>query len=216
MNRQKGFTLVEGLLIVLTISVIVLTSLFVVNMNKESSQTNTENTTSDEVEVVSEENAPRSASWKLVESGQDGFSVNIPDGWEVVNAMDSNWIIAGEADNTVYQEGVSAVVEETESFGTDEPLRFNLTRFDDDNFIFLDGDEQNLGEFSAKNAKGTKYYKEYPNEMGDGIGPLPGQITYTYMFEVGDSTTFVIYNQQIGEPDILDIVEELIATLTIN
>ncbi len=218
-NKQNGFTLVEGLLIVLILSVIGFAGYTVWNNNQDNEIEQAE--TVQQIDESPNESAEKaevaiSESWKTVSSGQDGFSVKIPDGWKVLNVLDSNWITVRTADNTIFAKGAPAEVTGTESFGTDGPSRVNIIRFDDDNFSFLDGDEENLGEFKAINVTGTKYYKKYPAEADEGIGALPNQQSYTYKFEFGNSTTFITYNIQVGEDDILNIVEEMVATLNIK
>ncbi|MDX1765439.1 MAG: hypothetical protein R3313_00645 [Candidatus Saccharimonadales bacterium] len=197
------------------------------NTNSQSALVNQQNK---EEASENNESSARSDNWTRVTSGQGGFAISLPDGWRALSIQDSDWISIRSAQNTVFEEGVAAVIEELASFGTDGPARINIIQFQEgDQYVVLDGNEEVIGDFAAGELVGTKYFKKYPIEPIEGIGPFPGQEKYTYKFESGTTTTFVTYNRQTtnefsvqlagieeDEPDILSVVEEMIRTLVIN
>jgi len=236
MNQENGFTLVEGLLIVLIVLFVGFAGYTVLSNNRDdSAESETKLTQSDSAQTsdtpeenANEENIEEKESelqskyetenWAEVNSGQRGFSVNIPNGWSVTNVLDSDWVYSRSAEDTNYDKGVgSATVNVVESTGFGGPSRFTILHSGNANF--LDGDEEKLGSFSAENVEGYKYYKKYPEKVGQGIGPLPGQESYTYVFTgigIGSKTTYVSYNIQKGEANDIELVDAIVSTLFVD
>ena len=241
MKKQDGFSGVEGLLVLLVVVVVGFGGYYVASQQDDVPVDNvvitSQQRTNDSTDA-DDGDSPRSAEWKLVTSGQDGFSARIPDGWKMLNIIDSDWFYIPGAESTVFSEDNDAEVEEIEGFGTDGRSRFSIVQFSStDDFSYLNGTEENKGSIIAANTKGTVYYEapKSSEELGDGIGPQPGAEYYTFEFKDNTTTTYVTYSRQTGvteqepnkdggfntvvyeeEEDILDLVKELIATLTIN
>ena len=167
-----------------------------------------------------------SAKWTSVKSGLGGFTVKIPDGWQVTSFKPANLLISDVLTSTP---GTAAKVSvETQNPGFDGQPRFEVTQYKNtDKFSFLDGDEQKQ-DFISGTLKGTRYYKKYPLQAIDGLGPYPGSEVYKYEFKTKDTTTYLIYsivnyNQYtktsgITKSDVnqLTLVEKLVKTLQIT
>ena len=240
MNKnQNGFSVVEALLIFVIVGTIGGTGWYVYNSNKKTNDllNSADNTKilnpskSKKAEHAKEEVDVEAQSWQLTKSAQNGFRVKIPDGWEINNYGKSDNI---RANKIIYKAGTKAIIDNLEyAYAGDGLTRFQIYQFKNtDNVKFLDGDETK-NSFTADNVTGSKYYKKYPLEPLMGIGPIPGEETYTYEFKTSEKTTYVIYRilnknqyseeflrnnhkQESSDPNQVSLIERVIKTLTIN
>ncbi|MDQ3159253.1 MAG: hypothetical protein M3P98_03930 [bacterium] len=181
----------------------------------------------DVVSTQTEEPVDESISkdWIVATSGKGAFSVKVPDGWTITNDTESDNMFIRGADNTVFNTGTRATINNITGFGFDGPSRLTILNGDPKNIAFLDGSEKEIGSFEAANISGKKLFKTTPVEPIDGIGDLPGQETTYYQFEKDGKLTLVVYTRQTAnefnsiaadEADILETVDAMVATLTIN
>lgn len=228
---QKGFGAVEAVIIIFVIAAIGLGAWYVFTQRDDNdSQQNTGVDTSNNSDQTApaEDVDQEAQSWRLVESGQGGFGIRIPDGWEVTNYLPTNNIRSQDLN---YQEGVPVKVTDYDhEYAGDSIFRFSVIQFgEDDNFSMLDGDEQKQ-DFKLGDITGTKYYKKYPVQKPQGIGPYPGMETYKYELKQGGVTTYVVYNifnyneysKNIlhnftkSDPDQVELVDRVVRTLDIK
>lgn len=132
-----------------------------------------------------------SASWITVKSGHAGFSIKIPDGWEVTNFLEDNNI---RGDSLNLSKGVPAKIDKQNTkFAGDGTVRLNIAQYKYSSKDSYSGEYVKKQEFSSGSLKGARYYNLYPEVPVDGIGPVPGSETYTYEFITQQTTTLVTY-----------------------
>jgi len=193
-KSQSGFSAGHILLILGVVGILGVAGWRVYDSRKQTEQQpkpTQSNESSAPEETTVEVKDAEALKWKQVAARAGGFSIHIPDGWEVQN-YEGNSI---KAQKVAYQPGVAATVNEPGmAYAGDSIFRFNVTQFGpDDKFDFLDGDEQKQA-FKLGDIEGTRYYKKYPVEAPQGLGPYPGMETYTYEFKKDGKTTYVAYN----------------------
>lgn len=131
------------------------------------------------------------ANWVTVKSGQSGFSIKIPDGWEVTNFLEDNNI---RGDSLNLSKGVPAKIDKQNTkFAGDGTVRLNIAQYKYSSKDSYSGEYVKKQEFSSGSLKGARYYNLYPEVPVDGIGPVPGSETYTYEFITQQTTTLVTY-----------------------
>lgn len=243
MNKLKrndsGFSAVEGILVLLIVGIVGFVGWYVWNQNNKTPNSNNTSANTNTVPTSKPKTSTNSTApidkeaqtWILAESKQKGFTIRIPDGWEVVNYGGSNSI---RSKSIVYKSGTKAIVESSDSpYAGDSIFKFEVSQYkNSDNFRYLDGDEEK-SSFVAGTITGTKYHKTYPLVKLEGVGPIPGEDIYTYEFKTSDKTTYVVYrklnlndysreflkvnyNQTTSDPDLTQLVERVAKTININ
>lgn len=169
-----------------------------------------------------------SASWITVKSGHAGFSIKIPDGWEVTNYLKDNNV---RGDSLILSSDKPAKVDaQNAAYAGDGTARLDIVQFKNPgNHSYTETYKQKQA-FSSGSLIGTRYYTVHPVEPVDGIGPLPGSETYTYEFVTQQTVTFVTYTifnlnqyskamlQDQTKSDInqIDTVDSMVKTLEIT
>ncbi len=230
-KNQKGFSAVEVILLVVVLGLIAGVGYYVFSQRsgKVVDNASTSSSSSDQKAdtTVEDKSADSDAqSWVLLTSGKGGFSIRIPDGWEISNYKGEDNV---QSNSLTYKKGTPAkVTNQPFPYGGDSSFRFSVTKFDNtENFKFINGDEQKT-EFNIGSQKGTRYYKKYPVEPVEGIGPYPGEEIYIYEFKTASTTTYIsygIYNHNqysdsigIKESDQnqVELIERAVKTLKIK
>lgn len=233
MNNQKGFGAIEALIIVIILGLVGFGGWYIYSRNTKA-EPKPINKTSNNTSQIEEKKEPvdtEAQSWIRVESAQKGFSIRIPDGWTVTNYGQSDNI---RSSSITYKDGSKASIASIDTpYGGDSLVRFQVIQFkNSDTFRLLDGDEQE-SPFNVGDLKGTRYYKVYPLEELTGVGPIPGEETYTYEFKTSDKTTYVIYrvlnknqysewflqtnyNQNSSDPNQHELIERMVRTIAVR
>ncbi len=229
--NQNGFSPFETILLVLVIVALGFAGYVVYQRSKDSQ--NNQQTTVVKKETPTEESKvevdEEAQKWELVTSRQNAFSIRIPDGWKVVNYGQSDNL---RASSVSYKAGTKAQVENIEyAYAGDSPVRFSVTQLKDNERYSSDGASGT--PFKLGDITGTKYYKKYPVEPVEGIGPLPGEEAYTYEFKTSGKITLVSYavyhknqysedflktnyNQATSDINQIELVERVVKTLQIK
>lgn len=203
--NQRGFTLVEGLLLGILAALVAGVGYFVYDSNKKEPQVSapTVQQTSTTQEAKEED------SWKLVESAHKAFKIRIPDGWGITTDLDGDFIFSTTEDLT-YTKGNAVEIKTVEGFGTDAPLRFTVSANNENNEFFGPGEKT---KFVLNNGvEGSRSYR-LETSTEEGLGPVKGEKDYEYDFSKNGKYFQVIYRILPGDTDNLEIVEKAIKTL---
>lgn len=191
-KKQAGFGVVEVSLIILVIGLLGFLAVRFIGSQADKKQNDSNPSISADERATVDEPDTAAAKWTLATSGQGGFSIRIPDGWAVDNFQAANDI---RGNQITFRPGTPAeVTSHPGSYSGDGSVRFNVIQFaSTDNFNMLDGDEKSE-EFEAGDVKGMRYYKKYPAEVPQGLGPVPGSERYVYEFKTDNKVTYVTYS----------------------
>lgn len=212
-KNQNGFGLIEGLLVVIAITLIGFTGFYVYNANKNANKSLNQDSSTVLAPEKKQAEGLESDSWKLVESSNKAFKIRVADGWKLNNDSQTDLIWSSfelDSSDLVYKKGQPAVITKEAIAGTDAPLRFVASVSDEK--PYNDPSSQN-SEFKLHNGiSGTKSYHLEQNEQ-EGLGPIKGQKTYTYEFEKNGKYYSVRYLILPGDSDNLATVEKVVKTL---
>lgn len=172
-----------------------------------------EKTTPEEKKEITPKVDEEAQKWQLVTSGQKAYSVRIPDGWKLLTDKSDNWLISSENQKEIaYQPGVPVVITETDGYGSDGPKRFSIRAFGP--AVNVSAPQGKAEAFSSVDGiSGERYYIEYGEPQGEGIGPVKGQKAYTYVFKGKNFEYRVHYTVLPGDEDRLELIERVVRTL---
>lgn len=159
---------------------------------------------------------PDTAAWERVISGDNTFSVAIPEGWTVYNDMNSGYIATTNgASGLIDTAGKAPVITATppDTANPDAPTRFSISTHTKP---VLTEDYTSEPFDTVDGIKGIRYqhYQRTANSHGSGL--RPGDTTYDYVF-AGDGISYhVHYRVNQGEPDRRPFVEAVIRTLDLS
>lgn len=220
MKMQKGFGIVETLLILVIVGLLGGTGWYVWNAHNKTADTfnNADSANSSAASYSKKQSstmnkqteADPSANWKVATSKQDFFSVKIPDGWKITNYGGSDWMRGSGID---YQRGTSAIIEETATpYAGDSPSKFDIIVLKDSQFGTPQGTATN---FSIDLLSGKKYSYTFDKDTDRGIGQRDkGDKIYEYRFSVGSGKSLdITYNVFSGDTDQISLVEQVIKTI---
>lgn len=241
MANQHGFTPLHTVLMLVFAALVVGTGYYVYQAtnkaddalsNAEQGSVSSVKKQTKKVETQSQEKVTPGSDdeaqlWKEVGSSKKGFSLRIPDGWEVINDISSDNMISQKI--LEYKRGTSAKIENVQIGGGDQIYRFTARQFSiSENVYYLDGDETK-SEFTTGLVKGSRYYKKYPIEEPKGIGAYPGMERYVYEFKKDNKITVITYSifnyneysariisLDKSDPNQLELVEKMVKTLKVN
>lgn len=206
--NQRGFSLVEGLLVVIAVALISFVGFYVYNANKDSKNTH-DNSSSVVKENKAEDTQTKdeAESWQQVTSGKGAFKLKVPDGWKLNNDPAQDLILSStDPADITYKKGQKPVISNNEVPGSDAPHRFSVT-------VLNEGSQNNQGTNSefvlTSGQKGTKNVDEYEDMLGD-AGLIKSHI---YTFEKNGKFYVVSYSILPSDTDNTEIVEKAIRTL---
>lgn len=220
MKNQKGFTLVEGLLIVLVLLVIGFGGYNVWSNNKvddpeSTSITEITETPSSEKNIETSTNGDEviSAKWITFESTK-GWSVKVPDGWDVVSNNNSEGFWIGSTPQ--YSEGKPAVITVTDG-GRGGPFALIVSSYTTgDPATQIPEYLTDESDFNVVNVNGKRYSgtltQEYPM-----VGSV-GNTVYWYVLQ-GDTKTVIFMHNDFNDTnskEVLDLLEKSLSTFKFN
>ncbi len=153
------------------------------------------------------QNIDETANWKRVTSSKSAFSINIPDGWHVVNSTDLDLIVASLADGVKYAPGTPATATSKPVDDPDAVHRFEI--FVDTNARQFDTDSAaSRTSFTASGLTGTRYSEKVQIKY-----TTDTMQEYEYLFEHNGKACHAYYRVLSGESDSVAIVEKALKTL---
>lgn len=215
-KNEKGFSVAEGILIMLLAAVVGLAGWYVYqNQNKdESTDSSASQTTKTEKEETKEDD--ETAGWKQVESIGGAFTVKIPDGWEL-NSYPGNTM---NGDSITYSADKAAVITEGGSVYAGDQKKINIT--------FSSGEPYNAPQWQSPNQYGEESVvdfvagklsgKRYKIEWTQSVtGVNKGDKIYQYVFRTdnGDQLS-IVYMQGVADANNLQTVDKMVKTLVVK
>lgn len=228
-KNQKGFSAIEGLLILVIVGIIGGTGWYVWDRNNSESTNTGTPTSSEEKKETVEENLV-SKNWKRYKSGQSAFSIKLADGLNGLRDTSSDFFIFRLFTTN---EG-PAVVEDIDGYGSDGFFALIIDNGKTSD-MWTPTKQLNLKKetFITRNGiKGTKSTYSDPYEPPcEGIGCYLGDKHVVYDFtdsktgmntrvwysrRVTNEETKRIYEITKNDPDYTDLVDEMVKTLEIQ
>lgn len=215
---QKGFSVIEILIVVVILGLIGAAAWLVYDRQKnsassDSGQSTQQSQTAQQETTKSDQTVDETANWTKVTSGKSSFTIKLPDGWNVKNWASSDYSYAASYADVTYTAGKPATVNSDASPADGGPVRhFNITgspiaEKDSIGYYFNETPQ----DFNTTGgAKGKKYVHTYPQDV-DGV--KKGDKVYLYRFEGKKTLITIEYYVLSGESDQSALVEKAIRTL---
>jgi hypothetical protein len=213
MKNQKGFSLVEALLLIITLTLIGFAGWYVWNTNHEDKKKDIKTTgTSDETQAKVKTDP--TSSWTAYTDQTGTFSLKYP----------SNWVKATNPD--MCTEGIflaGPTVATAGKCGSDALSEVIVLSAQDDvrstyhlNAANMSGAKLLTTDVTANGVKGIKQTYTVTKEP-EGIGPEIGTTEVRYVFYAKGYTYVAIYSQRPNDPDVLRDFDLLVTkTLKFN
>jgi hypothetical protein len=197
-KEQKGFTLVEGLLIIFALGLLVSAGFYVMNANKDKKDdiATTTSKTSEKTKPV----ADPTADWTSYSSPLGKFSVKYPKSWVTVSNQDA---CSNTAETGIFMLGVNSA--SVGKCATDTGGQITITwRTDRQSCGDLSSDAWTQDSKQSVTVDGTSATKiEATAKEVQGIGDPAGTKTVQYCAVANHATYIADYTQLSSYPDAL-------------
>lgn len=167
-----------------------------------------------------EELIEESAGWERIVSGSAQFSVRIPDGWSVVNCINTDWLYVRHEEDTdgqalAYSEGEDVAVEERECSGFSDIVKFSIRSFGTGEDAEVraphyppQGEKR---EISAQNVDGERFCRSETRRPYESAPAIVNSCDYVFR---GDTYQhWVTYQQLEGEENRRELVDAVVHTM---
>lgn len=222
MKNNKGFSVIEGLLIMVILGIIGGTGWYVYNVQNKTTESliNADAANSSAVNYKTSKTTkpnitpdPTTGSWVAVTSGAKRFSIKVPDGWSFLNWTSRDYLQAYGYEDVSYNVSQPAKVIDQNGFVRDsgDPTRFSVNGGPISNKSVRAKPDASPTDFGpVSGVMGKKYIETFKI---DKYGVKAGTKNYSYRFE--GKTTFLVVDYWIlpGETDQSATVEKAITTL---
>lgn len=203
-QNQKGFGIIEGLLIIVVISIIGGAGYYVYQANKATNESlnntgNSETAKQENEKSAETEEADPTEGWKEYVSTEGKFSFKYP----------ANWLTADSPE--LCSEGTVMIAPTKETLGKcasdfgGQVLLSMYTGNETEAFRLRSDQYKNLTETKVEvdGVSGTRQAGVYsPDQEPQGMGPVVGTEEILYVFEVDGNVFSAQYGQRPGFPDV--------------
>lgn len=219
MKNNKGFALVEGLLVLVIVGMLTGIGWYVWNANNKTNDTlaNTDAASSSVAKSAKKQSAAQNddtKSWLLYESPTKEYKIRLADGWKLQRFSTSSNIYAWNASDINLKSGTQATVEQVEGGRDGGNIAFSLR--------VIGGDESppvrtGTKQQSLKTNQGLDVEKYTYTQTTDPEGPglQKGSTEYMYIVSKGSTMVTIYHDQAPTDPDNVALVEKVIKTLEI-
>ncbi len=204
--KNKGFTIVEMLAIILLVGVLAGTGYFITHrQHKTVSQIESPPLTQRKASDIT-------STWLTFNHPSGDYSVKLVDGWHYTLQDNGLLFLQCTKDSVTectYSANSHAIINNV-SGGRDGVV----------GLFIIDGDGatpsgQNFGTIKASNISGQAY-QQVTADDGVGLGPPKGSVITDYYFEKGSKKVMVEYQIPPGATDNTALVKKMISTLAIH
>lgn len=217
--NQKGFSIVEGILILVIIALIGGIGYYVYSKRDTKPTTNVSQSTTQETTTATPVEADKTADW-LVYSVDGGYSIKLADGWILMKKQGNDGSFVGTPNsNLVYTPGIKAVI--TDYVQQSSPvigygLYFDYADGVTDGCISTKVNYIPPFELAFKTASGIDVYTRY--SVGDGSqNTTAGDKSYGYCLKpTNDSIIVAGYRVAQNDADHNETVKEVMRTISAN
>jgi hypothetical protein len=195
-NKQNGFTLVEGLLVVIALTLVSFAGWYVWNTNQNEKKAESNNSSSSTEAPKAESEADPTSGWKEYTNVEGKFSLKYPSNWVTASNPElcsEGIFLLGPTAETVGKCGSDSMGQMLFNSFMVESGPMGLTE------EYYDGIESK--EVTVNGVKGERQSGVYSYE-GDGIGPAKGTKSVVYIFKSNGLIYKATYEQQPGFPDV--------------
>ena len=210
-NNQNGFTIIEGLLVVIAMTLIGFTGFYVYNANKNTNNDSSQSSEPTKKETIKKEEHPKDESlgWKEIISSKKALKMRVPDGWNLNNDPEQDRFISSlDPVDITYKKGQPPVITTDKVPGSDAPHRLTVGVFEMASSYTIPGSA--VSEFVLSNGqKGEKAVGSQEDTL-NGTGLIK---TTKYEFKKNGKSYIVNYSMLQGDPDNSEIVEKAVKTL---
>lgn len=218
-GHHQGFGVVEALLILVIVGILGGVGWFVYHSNKKPTRV-----ISDTAPVQSE--TPKTADktvvpakdetddWLLYESPGKEYKIRLADGWNISRTGTTDFIYAWAITDLKLKPGVPATVTQVDGGRDGSSMAFSLIIPTVPVENFVRGDKQT----QLKTQGGLTIDKYIFTQTVEPEGPdLPkGSKEYRYVIKKSSKTITVVHDENVGEPNLVDLVEKVVKTIEIN
>lgn len=218
MKNQRGFSLVEGLLLFVLVGIIGGAGWYVYNSNKQANESlknadaSSKVTTKDIKANKEAVNTDETEQWISFTPDSKIYTIKIPDGWKLAHQNDECDCLFSSQLN--YTAGTRATIEKTQG-GRGGPFGFFIS-VDESNKSgerFKDYQmHENQGVIKVDGIEGTKYFYEEMSEQ-QGMGLEKGGKQYSYYFLKDGKGIYIAYTRNPSETNNLELFEKTVKTL---
>lgn len=220
--KQKGFSVVEILIVIVLVSLIGSVGWYVwQSKNKKPASTDDSQTTQTQPSTQTQASSCNAASeeqnsWAVVSSHENNFTMCVPGGWTLVSDTQSDTFRV--APPFVVVSGEKATIQNEEIGGKDGTSDMFQVLTAKESYQGWTSNDAEKSDFTLNDGtKGIRYYTKYTNiGVGGGIGPVEGDEDYEYLFEKNGKFIHAGYTIHPGTQKHLNTVEEVLKTLKIN
>lgn len=210
-TNQKGFTLIEALLIIIALTLISFAGWYVWNSQQDETKDTTttpvtKKTTSSDTSAKPDE----TASWVSFSPDSKLYSIKLPDGWTLWHQNDDCDCLYALPDTLTYKAGTPATIKTTQG-GRDLISGFSIFVNDEGQALTYEG-YQSLGTFQTASGVTVKKYFFEQTEESDGLSSEKGTKEYVYVITKNNKVIDITYNHVPGKQDNLDLVNKAIDT----
>jgi hypothetical protein len=217
-QKQNGFAVVEGLLILLLAGIIGGTGYYVWHSKQQTDKTlfeagNEKNQVTKNTKPSAPSTADETADWLIYKSPRNLYTIKVPDGWHLVRETDDSITLVGfSLDDIAFKSGTKATVE-TEPGGRDGPIPFMMGVIGQEGYDISTprGDKQ-TGFKTNQGADVDKYVFTQTSKPEGPDLPVGGK-SYGYVISKTSTTILIIHDEVPGDPNNVGTLEKMIKTL---
>ncbi len=217
--NQKGFSAIEGLLILIIVGALAGVGWYVFNAKNKTDNTLQKTNQAQAPAQKQDASVQKITHASTVTSGKELFDVTFPDGWSgILRAKDSDLIIIPGQKQPETKKGELPTIENIDGYTKDEPYVLRIQVFG--SLIDATGDVENfaIGR-DDESVVGKKYTYVYDTDAKDshGVTRIKGDRDYEYRFPLKNSSGQLVIEYKIYGSDPknnIDTVEQVIKSIT--
>ncbi|MCB9819989.1 hypothetical protein H6796_01655 [Candidatus Nomurabacteria bacterium] len=222
-KNQKGFGVIEILLIVAVIGLTVAVGWLFLDRQKNNDPVNKVDSSDNSTETATEspkeniKKADETVNWLSYSSPKNTYSIKVPDGWSIDSLSNSgtDGLWAWSSESIKHVAGQKATITEASGGRGGSSSAFALVYdYKDGNNFNIEGSIQRTYKTDA-GYDVSKYYFVEPGRE-DGMYPAKGTVSYVYDIRHQAKRVAIKHGILPGETDQSSLIEKMVNSLKIN